>query len=185
MPQLTSIDIGRDACRMLSCLYMPRLATITTRCGPDSFVFILQLFAEGDACPRTIHDFHIVEFSCDHLRFSDPQVLQQLVHLLQTLEDMSTFTMDISWGVLLYFDAFVPAEVVVDRIVSLGLLPNLTEITIRTGGHSAPSRLCRLVREMMHARAAPSTINGRDVVVLERVVTDFDYASQAEQEVDG
>ena len=65
------------------------------------------------------------------------------------------------------------------------LLPNLTEITIRTGGHSAPSRLRRLVREMMHARAAPSTINGRDVVVLERVVTDFDYASEAEQEVDG
>ncbi|KAL1749886.1 hypothetical protein FB107DRAFT_224778 [Schizophyllum commune] len=184
MPQLTSIDIGRDACRMLSCLYMPRLATITMRCGPDSFVFILQLFEEGNACPRTIHNFHIVEFSCDHLRFSDPQVLQRLVHLLRTLDDMSTFTMDISWGVLLYFDAFVPAEVVVYRIVRLGLLPNLTEITIRTGGHSAPSRLRRLVREMMHARAAPSTINGRDVVVLERVVTDFDYASEAEQEVD-
>ncbi|KAI5830879.1 hypothetical protein K523DRAFT_319526 [Schizophyllum commune Tattone D] len=93
--------------------------------------------------------------------------------------------MDIDSGGSISTYTVVSVGRVVGKIMSEGLLPNLTEITIRTGSHSAPSALQGLVRDMVRARAAPRTINGRDVVVLERVVTDFDYASEAEQEVDG
>ncbi|KAL1719217.1 hypothetical protein EV715DRAFT_290429 [Schizophyllum commune] len=186
MPQLTSLDIGRDACRLLSCLSMPRLVAITMRCGADSLDPMLELFAEGGASPRTIRDLFLTNLpNSTHLPFSDVRIVRSLLHFLQIAQDLRTFTMDLGPGGSISTNTVVSVRRVVYRIVSLGLLPNLTEITIRTGGHSAPSRLRRLVREMMHARAAPSTINGRDVVVLERVVTDFDYASEAEQEVDG
>ncbi|KAL1675957.1 hypothetical protein EV122DRAFT_280617 [Schizophyllum commune] len=180
MPRLISLDTGKDGSELLYCFRMPRLAEITM--PTYSLLSMLEFFADGGASPQNIRELRLTQFNSKHLCCSDPEAEQRLLHFLQLLEHLCTFTMDMGWGRLTYPEAFVPIEVIVGKIASEGLLPSLTEITIRGDMHPGPTFTER-VREMMRARAVQSTIDGRDVAALERVVEDFGYAF--EPEVDG
>ncbi|KAI4294467.1 hypothetical protein K525DRAFT_281220 [Schizophyllum commune Loenen D] len=180
MPRLISLDTGKDGSELLYCFRMPRLAEITM--PTYSLLSMLEFFADGGASHQNIRELRLTQFNSKHLCCSDPEAEQRLLHFLQLLEHLCTFTMDMGWGRLTYPEAFVPIEVIVGKIASEGLLPSLTEITIRGDMHPGPTFTER-VREMMRARAVQSTIDGRDVAALERVVEDFGYAF--EPEVDG
>ncbi|KAL1700270.1 hypothetical protein EV121DRAFT_214523 [Schizophyllum commune] len=184
MPRLKSINIGASTCRFLYDLRMPHLESITTESTMDAFISLLHFFTEGGGYPHIIRDLHLLHFHSNSLCYSDTnvQVLQRLLDLLRKVEHLRTLAVDISSGTHMHLDDPVPAEVVIGMVVSEGLLPSLTEITIHTRYSPSSATLRPLVREMIRARAAIRTIDGTDVAALERVTTDFEYASESDSE---
>ncbi|KAI4294468.1 hypothetical protein K525DRAFT_212575 [Schizophyllum commune Loenen D] len=187
MPRLESVDMDGRILPILKLLRAPRVKSITVRrCqlnDNDATASLLEFLDVAEFAPTDVHHLELLNFHHQPRSTMDDGRVGRLLLMLLTLrrlESLRSLSIGVGSGQCNPAMSFAPGASLFDRIREQGLLPNLTDLTVNYGckdGHPYPLDIRQSVRKLVESRASPCIINGRNVVALQRVETDFDVSS--------
>uniref|UniRef100_D8QB41 Expressed protein n=2 Tax=Schizophyllum commune (strain H4-8 / FGSC 9210) TaxID=578458 RepID=D8QB41_SCHCM len=184
MPRLESVDMDGRIHPILKLLRAPGVkSVIVRRCqlnDNDATASLLEFLCDAEFAPTDVRHLELLNFHHQPRSTVDDGRVNRLLFILRRLESLRSLSIGVGSGQCNPTMSFAPGASLFDRIREEGLLPNLTDLTVHNGckaGHPHHLDIRNSVREMAESRALPSLINGRDVVALRRVETDFDVES--------
>ncbi|KAL1693162.1 hypothetical protein GGG16DRAFT_123492 [Schizophyllum commune] len=190
MPRLESVDMDGRIHPILKLLRAPRVKSITVRrCqlnDNDATTSLLEFLGDAEFAPPDVRHLALLNFHHQPRSSVDDGRVERLILTLQRLESLRSLSIGVGSGQCNPAMSFAPGASLFDRIREEGLLPNLTDLTVNNGckdGHPHHLDICQSVRKLVESRASPCMINGRNVVAVQRVETDFDVSPEARDTV--
>ncbi|KAL1719220.1 hypothetical protein EV715DRAFT_272829 [Schizophyllum commune] len=190
MPRLESVDMDGRIHPILKLLRAPRVKSITVRrCqlnDNDATTTLLAFLGDAEFAPTDVHHLELLNFHHQPRSTMDDGRVERLILTLRRLESLRSLSIGVGSGQCNPTMSFAPGASLVNRIREEGLLPNLTDLTVNNGckdGHPHHFDIHNSVREIVESRASSCIVNGRNVVALQRVETDFDVSPEARDTV--
>ncbi|KAL1675954.1 hypothetical protein EV122DRAFT_217390 [Schizophyllum commune] len=184
MPRLESVDMDGRIHPILKLLRAPRVKSITVRrCqlnDNDATTSLLEFLGDAEFAPTDVRHLELMNFHHQPRSTMDDGRVERLILTLRRLDSLRSLSIGVGSGQCNPAMSFASGASLFDGMRQEGLLPNLTGLTVRNGckdEHPHHLDIRRSVWRLVESRASPCMINGRNVVALRRVETDFDIGS--------